>query len=86
MKSDIKRLLFNQFKKIALIEWGEYSLAYGDTWEEWVNSSLNALNEDKLELFGYEITIMVKKFNMGGLDEIKKYLLEFYKLEKQKML
>lgn len=87
MNSKNKESLFKWLKQKSVFDWLESSAPYGDSWEEWVITSLRELNGgvDNLVLFGPEISFIMDNFNIINPSKIQQLLIEFYNKELEKI-
>lgn len=78
-----KETVFRWLKKKSIGDWLEVSAVHGDTWEEWVQSSIDELNKgrESLILFGPEVIFIMEWLQILSPDDIIKLLLEFYNKE-----
>lgn len=80
-----KKVIFKWLKNKSVSDWLE--TAPEDTWEEWVQTSLDELNDgiENLVLFGPEVYFILERTNIKNSEAISELLIEFYNEELKKI-
>ena len=82
-----REMIFKWLKKKSVEDWELNSKEEGDSWEEWVFTSIEELNKgiDSLKLFGDEVYFLIEWFGVFSEIKIHKLLVEFYNFELKKI-